>query len=359
MKKIIITLLLFLLALAGCQPTDRKEEEIDLVAEETFDAQVEPLITSKQSFHFIVDWLSEEEIVYVELKDELYHIVAYNIHTREFHTLYKESSIVANVLIHPTKEYILLHTSEDDSSATVKMVDLEGHQVYELNIESNELDIQWNDLDPRYLMLTAFHEDWTYDHYFYNAYENDLSLMTLSYPFAKWLGEEEVVMFSNDAPESLEGKRMEVLNVITKDVHMQKNHILYYDTYQDALLTMEKKNDTTALFKVMNDSLQTVIEWEAPLVSNYSEWVIPEVSWLSGRELITYIPHEGGLLDDLPNGFMLMKIGEHKEHIIDHQMNEALRCSPSKTMCLTGSSFTNIISIDTGQSFQWVLFEEE
>ena len=33
----------------------------------------------------------------------------------------------------------------------------------EVSIESSELAIEWNDLDPSLVLLTAFHQDWTYD----------------------------------------------------------------------------------------------------------------------------------------------------------------------------------------------------
>lgn len=363
MKKVILLLLLLNFIVVGCQKIEQDPKEENLRVEEKMknpesEKNMQALITSKQSFHFVVDWLSEEEIVYVQLKDGVYHIVSYNIYTKEQRDLYKESAIVADVLIHPSKEYLLLHTSEDDHSATVKMVDLNGQQIYEVNIESNELDIQWNDLEPRHLLLTAFYEDWTYDHYFYSGFENDLSLIHLPYPFPQWIGEEELIMFQGDETSLLEGKQLEVMNVVTADVRTGIGDVLSYDTYKRSLLAMIKLDDSTARFLLMDEQFDVLYEWESPLVSNYSEWVIPEVFWLSNERLLTYVPSKEGLLDDLTEGFKLVKINRGVEEVLEGQVNMPLRCSSDQTYCLTGPSFNQIKSLSDGKVERWLLFEE-
>lgn len=363
MKKI-IWMITLLLVVAGCQSHNGKdqttEQTVKKAEEEKVndDKKIEALITSRQSFHFIVDWLSDEEIVFVQLKEDTYHIVSYNIHTKEQRQLHQESAVIANVLVHPSKEYLLLHTSEDDHSATVKMIDISGQQIYELNIESKEIDIQWNDLEPRYLMLTAFYEDWTYDQYIYNAYENDLSLSNLDYPFSKWIGEEEIVLFQGNVADSLDGKVLEKMNIVSGERETIAKDILYYDTYKNSLLMMYKEDDSTAHFKVSNQEGNLLLDWKAPLVSNYSEWVIPEVFWLSEEELVTYIPAQDGLLDNLAEGFTLAKIGKEIENIVSGQTNLPLLCSPSNEHCITGPSYAEMLFLSSGEVIEWLQFEE-
>lgn len=363
MKRLLLLLSSLLLMIVGCQSNEKKEEPLqpadELKKQKEHLDQIEPLITSKQSFHFIVDWLSEEEVVFVELRDNIYYVMVYHLYRKELRTLYEESSIIADVYIHPTKEYLLLHTSESDHSATVKMIDREGEQIYELNIESNELEIQWNDLEPRYLMVTAFYEDWSYSPYFYNAYEHKLVSLDLPDPFPKWLGEEEIVIFSEEKMGSLGGNSMKVLNIMTQEERLEKTDILYYDTFASSLLTMKKLDATTAQFDMMNEQLGFHQSWQSPLISNYSEWVIPEVAWLDTTALLTYIPVEAGLLDELSNGFTLNKIDANQQVVADHQMNNTLRCAPNKTACLMGPTYTDIYFLSDGESQEWLRFEDD
>ena len=101
--------------------------------------------------------------------------------------------IIVDVLIHPSKEHILLHTSDNPTSATIKMISLEGVIHDEISIASSELAIEWNDLDPTLVLLTAFHQDWTYDVFLYNGKEEEFGLYSIEDPFPKWLGTRKIV----------------------------------------------------------------------------------------------------------------------------------------------------------------------
>ena len=70
------------------------------------------------------------------------------LNTGETETLYEEASIIIDVLIHPSKNYLLLHTSDNPTSATVKIISIDGIIQDEIEVASTELAIEWNDLNP-------------------------------------------------------------------------------------------------------------------------------------------------------------------------------------------------------------------
>ena len=61
------------------------------------------------------------------------------MNTGEIETCIKKSMIIIDAIIHPTKEYLLLHTSNNSTSATVKIISLEGVVQDEISIASSEL----------------------------------------------------------------------------------------------------------------------------------------------------------------------------------------------------------------------------
>ena len=142
-------------------------------------------------FHFVADWLTDSKIVFVEKDLEFYYVKTFDLATGEIETLYEDAAIIVDVLIHPSKEYILLHTTDNPTSATIKILSLDGIIHDEISIESSELAIEWNDLDPSLILLTAFHQDWTFDVFLYNGNKEMFGLIDIEDPFPKWYGTEK------------------------------------------------------------------------------------------------------------------------------------------------------------------------
>ena len=45
------------------------------------------------------------------------------------------------------------------------------------------LAIEWNDIDPKLILLTAFYQDWTYDVFLYNGNRKNLAQFQLKIHF--------------------------------------------------------------------------------------------------------------------------------------------------------------------------------
>ena len=47
-----------------------------------------------------------------------------------------------------------------------------------------------------------------------------------------------------------------------------------------------------------------------PVISNYSEWVIPEIEWASNDTVFLSAPDKGGQLDELQSPYRLIRVIE-------------------------------------------------
>ena len=192
-------------------------------------------------FHFVVDWLSDTEIVFVEKEESFYNLKTFNVTTGEIETLYTESMIIVDAIVHPTKELILVHTSNNSTSAIVKIISLEGVVLDEISIASSELAIEWNELDPDLILLTAFYQDWTYDVLVYNAKEKEINTITLEDPFPKWLGLQIVTVHIPEHP--LEGGTLHLYDWAIETLEpLPYENIVHFETYGNSLLIVEIAN---------------------------------------------------------------------------------------------------------------------
>ncbi len=158
--------------LTGC---DKKvsDEELPVQTKPDEQKEMKVLEVDPAKFHFVADWLTDSEIVFVEKDNGYYYVKSFNLETAVISTLHEEAAIINDVLIHPSRNFILLHTTDNSTSATIKILSLDGTLHDEVSIESSELAIEWNDLDPSLLLLTAFHQDWSYDVFLYNGNDED------------------------------------------------------------------------------------------------------------------------------------------------------------------------------------------
>ncbi|WP_318615021.1 hypothetical protein [Sporosarcina sp. YIM B06819] len=362
MKKRVVTLCVAVLLVTGCTAkTDDNVEKapIDNETVEQTEAPVEEVIKTlavdPAKFHFIADWLSDTKIVYVEKDEGLYKVNSFDLDTGETDTLYEEKSMIIDVLIHPSKQYLLLHTSDNSTSATVKMLSTDGIIQDEIEVASTELGIEWNDLNPSLILLTAFYQDWTFDLYLYDGAESDLVLLPIEDPFPKWFGGQQIAVgYVEDHP--LDGGEIRLFNPTTEQWgNLGVDGIVYFDTYEHSLLTvkMNEAGDAHYMLSGLDGIVQS--EWTLPAVSNYSEWVVPEVEWASGNTVFLRAPITGGQLDELSSPFRLIQVKEGQQQVINEDIATGfLRCSPSGLACITGPTAETIIDIQMAEERVWI-----
>ena len=343
--------------LVSCENQSSMGEQIVLpIDEDEIEVEVDLLETLKlesAKFHFVVDWLSDTEIVFVEKEESVYNLNTFNVNTGEIGTLYTESMIIIDAIIHPTKELILLHTSNNPTSANVKILSLEGVVLDEISIASSELAIEWNNLDPNLILLTAFYQDWTYDVLVYNGKEKEINTVSLEDPFPKWLGQQIVTVHIPEHP--LAGGSLHLYDRALETVEpLPYEDIVHFETYGNSLLIVKIANGE-AEYQIIGPDGNILNKWTLPAVSNYSEWVFPDLTWIDNETIITLATKNGGELDNLNEPFMLVKIKSGEEVVINNKSNlTPLKCSPGGEKCLTGNSSEKLIDIKKKEEITWL-----
>jgi hypothetical protein len=362
LKKIALVIGMSILLLVSCEnPRNKTVEEVQPREEVEVEVEVDNFKTlevESSKFHFVVGWLNNSEIVFVEKEENEYNLKAFNVNTGKIVTLFKESMIIIDAIIHPNKEMIILHTSTDSTSANVKMISLEGIVLDEISIASSELAIEWNDLNPNLVLLTAFHQDWTYDVFLYNGKEKDLIELSLGDPFPKWLGSQIVTVHIPDHP--LDGGSLHLYDWASETVQpLPYDDIVHFDTYENSLLIVQIINEK-AEYKIINHDGTILNAWTLPAVSNYSEWVFPDISWIDHETIITLATKSGGELDNLSEPFMLVKLKSGEQVILNNDSNlTTLKCSPNGEKCLTGNSSEKLVDTIEQVEFPWLLLNHD
>ena len=343
------------LMLVGCmQKTDETGNQSENKSMDQVEDAIKIFEVDSAKFHFIVDWLTDTKVVFVEKDTGKYLLRTFDITTGKIETLYEETMVIIDALIHPSKNTYLLHTSDDSSSATIKIISLEGVVLNEISIASSELAIEWNDIDPTLLLLTAFQKDWSFDVFLYSGNEVDISLLPLEDPFPKWLGKQKVITLNVPEHPLGGGELLLYDSELGTQERLDLEDVVHFDTNGDNLLIVQI-NDENADYKIIDHDGTVLSKWSMPAVSNYSEWVFPELSWGADTTIIMPSASKGGQLDDLGEPFHLVRVANGRQDVLLGNVSTGiLRCSPSGEKCLAGSKAEKIIDIQKQEEVIWI-----
>lgn len=364
----LFALFITVLIVTGCSKKNGTNEKIlDKTApieedDSTKEEQINQTLTSDQAkFHFIADWLTDTSVLFVEKDQNNYYLKIFNFETGDIAILFEDTSIIADVKIHPSKELILLHTSNNPTSATIKILGLDGILKDEITVESSELSIEWNDLDPSLILLTAFHQDWTYDVFLYDGKSTDsgFGLIDIGDPFPKWAGIGSILTNSLDE-HPLDGGSLNIYDIATdKWKASELTEVVFVDTYEESILVVRIEDNATAHYSIINLDGTVTADWKMPVVSNYSEWILPEINWVSANTVILAAHEFGGQLDELSEPHRLTRVTDgQQEFLADNVLSSLLRCSPNGERCLTGYSAERLINTVSGNEMIWLNLTE-
>ncbi|MDN4609033.1 hypothetical protein [Sporosarcina highlanderae] len=370
-RVMIILLISVLVAVAGCS-TEEKDSVVapdnekplepnDEAVEENNVAPLPPpvFIADPSLFHFIADWITDSEILYVEKGNGVYQIKSFNFDTGASNLVYEDESFITDIMVHPSLDYLLVHTSDQSDFAIVKMVALDGTVQHQVEINSTELAIEWNDMDPEMIVFTAFHEDWSFDLFVFNGHTGNLSIIELDDPFPKWIGERQIanMLF---AEHPLDGGEIIILHTDTGKINsLGVDNVIYFDSFEDRLLIVQSHQADNFSFSLRDYDGTIFAEWDMPAVSNYSEWVIPEVEWINRDRFLYKGALQSGQLDELASAFNLYLYEEGNSNLITEGLDaEPVACSPSGKRCLNGYTFEELLEVETGVRRKWIEFDK-
>ncbi|WP_432358606.1 hypothetical protein [Sporosarcina sp. UB5] len=367
MREKLSMLAIIFLMLSGC--SIQKEppivqpggiEEPDNLVEEPAEPPTPHVFTASASnFHFIAGWLDDTQILYVEKHGAFYKVNYFDIATGESGLVYEEESFIIDVLIHPSRDYLLVHTSEDPASAIIKVVGMDGVVKHRVEIDSTELAIEWNRTNPEKILLTAFHEDWSFDLFVFDGFDDSLSIIELDDPFPKWAGENNIMsLLFEDHP--LDGGEIQLFRLDTGAVEMTGiGNVIYFDQFNDSFfLDVQALDSEEFTYTIRTFDANVVSRWTLPAISNYSEWVVPTVEWIDSNRLIVKSAEKSGQLDEMASGFNLYMFEEGNSELLLRGLDAGpLNCSPSGRYCLSGYTSEELIDVETKEKHKWIIFD--
>ena len=282
----------------------------------------------------------------------------FDIESGESGVVYEDDSFIIDVLLHPTRNYLLVHTSEHPNSAVIKIVDLaDGTIQHQVEIDSIELAIEWNPSNAEKVLFTAFHEDWSFDLFVFDGHDDSLSIIELDDPFPKWAGENTIMsMLYGDHP--LDGGDIQLTHMDTGDNEsIGMGNVIYFDVFEDLFVAVQSIDANNFSYTVRQLDGTIVSEWTLPAVSNYSEWVVPTIEWLDRHRLLVKGAEKSGQMDELAAGFNLYLVNKDSPELLVKALDAGpMKCSPSGRYCLSGYTSDELIDVEAKEKHNWIEF---
>lgn len=323
-----------------------------------------PLDIGSGKFEKNYGWLDDQTILYTYEDKGMYYVSSYELYEGVSETIFTSSVPIVNVVIHPMQEKLLIHTSPSSHGAKVFITDVQGNISYSTEIESYELEIEWNSKDASQMLITAFNEDWTYDIHHLDLNTNTMKKAPHLHPFMKWLGSSIIEQrWSDDeaffAPlwkSSIDGNEM---------TELLKDEAYRFDVFSDnlMLITVPKDNPTLFEYQFLDPSMKRKYILKKPNLMQYADWLIPYYDYnVIGNRFITFVPKSHANIDTYNDGFKLIELdldnGKEKDLIEDIE-NQPISCAANGEQCLYGFQLENVLNVKTGKIEKLTVESEE
>ncbi|MCM3710895.1 hypothetical protein [Sporosarcina luteola] len=334
------------------------EEPSDLVEKPAEPSNPHVFKADPSRFHFIADWLTDTQILYVEKDEGEYKVNYFDIETGESGLVYKDDSFIIDVLVHPSRDYLLVHTSEQANAAVVKVIGMDGTIQHQAEISSTELSIEWSRENPDKILFSAFQEDWSFDLFAFDGLDDSLSIVNFDDPFPKWAGDNKIMgMLFNGHP--LDGGEIRLFRLDTEEIEtFEIDNAVYNDVFEDSMVVVQVIDPEAFEYTVRNLEGPIVARWTLPAVSNYSEWVTPSIEWLDANRLIVKGAEKSGQLDEMAAGFNLYLFEDGNLELLTKGLDAGpLKCSPSGRYCVSGYMSDELIDMKAKEKYKWIDFD--
>ncbi|AXH99012.1 hypothetical protein DV702_04250 [Sporosarcina sp. PTS2304] len=331
--KRIIWLPILAIALLGCQQQAIEEPQPHMEEEE----MIQTLNIPEDEFRFVAGWFDEQTIGFVVHQENENHVQAFNIVTGEIKTLYTDSAIISDVLIHRSSQEFLVKTSNNSTEAIIILFTKNAEIIDELVIESSELEINWNPADTSKLLLSAFAEDWSYETYMYDSKKQEITQLALSDPFPKWLGEDAIV-YKEDSTIVKE-------LLVTNDKILLASDVTQFFASSTQLL-LEQPEGETKRYKVLDAEGKELYTWvlgNPAQAAVHAEMLDDEMIVMSTADQTSSMPTI--FLHQLHSG----------DEVEKYEIEGELMSCNSTDRCLTGNRLETMIQLETGEKMEWLV----
>ncbi len=351
--------------LIGCQKQDlhlqpsvsSKHEKtstdhtMDQNAMNHLERKIQSLEVIEEQFEYIVGWLNNETILFIEHLNDEYVITSYNVYSGEKKRIYSSHIPILQAILSPSKTHLLIHTSPTVFEADVKVIELKEQKlIYHDRIESSEISFEWNGYDESKLFVVAFLEDWTFHTYIVNIQKKVKEEIDMPYPFAIW-NDTSVLLTLDWGNDSL-NMTAPILRFHndTKDFVLKNEKYYFLQGWKGITLALgvNKDHENITDFKFYNDKWELVQKLSFPYLTEYTNREIPRFDLVDDHTFFIVAPRNCEE-ENIHCKFDLVKVdlfSGKQEIIIENVANEPILPSPDGDLVLSGFQFENVIQVN-------------
>ncbi|MGG0658609.1 hypothetical protein [Rummeliibacillus pycnus] len=362
MKKIAYLLLITAVFLVACQQhlnsnNDRKTSKKKSVETVNKISNVVPYRLKTEELHSVVGFLSEIDVLIIEQNQEGEQLIQYNLLTGKKKLIYSTNDDIIQAFIHPSLKQILIQTASNEKTAKITILSTKGKPLHNFNVKSSELSIVWNPNNENLLALAAFNDNFSYKSYVYEGDKEQLHEFQSENPFWVWRDDDILWMNRIENNPLLGGNLSKIDWKKNQETSLPNQKVVYVNCYKQSTLIVSIDFKREVFHYVLQKGSKKQI-WEAPAVTNYSQWFVPEVQWLDDQSIITLLPTKSGKIDEEENTSQLVHASVNGVRKIDQIKNfEPIICSPKGSVCLTGYNYEKIFTIQPFKMNKWLLLK--
>lgn len=306
-----------------------------------------------EDFYSISGWLDDHTLLYITEISQGSNVYAYDLQDGKSKLMYESSHPIISLLISPSKEYFLIHSSPSTNKANIVIMNEQGEELLTKEIISAEIEFRWSPFNKDLILVTSFSEDWDFNTYVLKIAEKVLSHVELPQPFAYWIDENNLIYLDWDDHAPSLFASLEKFNI--QDYSRKKilADIFQVDSLGEQFLTIsvDKEDQEKAIYSFYSNSVEEIYSFTIPHLSRFSDWLIPYYDYLPNRDtFITFQPLYYTEADIYEDGFQLalhdVKSRE-KSIIFENMQNEPISCSPNGELCLYGYYFEKLLILKT------------
>lgn len=355
---LLLIVFISILMLFGCSFEKKEEEKNEKnqsnnLSKETpkrrFD--ILPLEISEGKFDRAIGWLDNKTIVYVSNVNQGSNVYKYNLFTGRSTLLYKSKYPIVEVFISPSRERILIHSSNSSYKGMITILTANGKELVSKTIKSFELAFEWNPYNENLLLVSSFTEKWDFHTYILKIQDKELSEFQLAEPFASWLTEDELIYLDWDANHSSLLAPLKKVKYGSGKIKTIMTGLIQAKAYRDNLMTigLSQESDDNGVYTFYSNQMKLKSSIIVPLLSSYSDWLVPYFEFHPEDKLFyTFRPKASGDANTYSGGFEFISFDiETREEtvILENVENEPISCSPDGALCLYGNQLEKIIDV--------------
>ena len=292
-------------------------------------------------------WLDNDTIIYSVKEMGIYTLYSFHISSKKKQELFSTTEIISSASVSPDRKYILVHSSDSNNNATIRILNPEGKDIQQVSIPSTEINFSWNHYSDGNLLIESFNENWEHASYLFDILDGTLVQIEVPEPFAQWNSEDSLVFLDWGGESFSLSAPLNEYNLNDGTVKVLEKGVLSFGKDGDEALWIAREAETSSgqqgiEYTFYDGKMEEMSSFQLPVNGYNPDWIIPSFDFVVEENIFfTFSPSE-----DEPKKYKLiqfdLKQGQ-KTVRMDNVEEAPLECSPDGEKCLYGSRLEMLI----------------